>query len=150
MWRPDTDVKGTVFLSFFHFHVLSVPFCDYFVFLCGPLYMLNTYHIIPTFMFVILSTSVDLSHWTVCSRLVLSVLGFVCLCVCACVCVCDFLFLFFKIFLVHWTPVLLAEILPIFMLLLHSFGSDIHWVFPCRVHRNEGWLDPSHCPWMQF
>jgi len=62
---------------FFHFHVLSVPFYDHFVFLCGPCYVLNTYHIIPAFMFVILSTSVDLSHLTVCSRMVLSVLGFV-------------------------------------------------------------------------
>jgi len=40
--------------------------------------------------------------------------------------------------LIHGTPVLLAEILPIFMLLFHSFGSDIQLVFPCRVHRNEG------------
>jgi len=72
-------MQRELFSFSFCFHVLSVPFCDHFVFLHGPLYMLNTYHMIPTFMFVILSTSVDLSHWTVLSRMVLSVLGVVCL-----------------------------------------------------------------------
>jgi hypothetical protein len=135
IWHPDKDAKGTVFLSFYHFCVLSVPLYDHCVFLYGPHNVLNTYHIIPTFMFVILSTSVDLSLWTVCSRVALSVLRFVCVCVCvrACVCVCVWvgvwlLYLFiFKILLIHWTPVLLAEILPIFMLLFHSFGSDTHF-----------------------
>lgn len=32
-------------ISFYHFHVVSVPFYDHFVFMSGPLYRLNACHV---------------------------------------------------------------------------------------------------------
>ena len=146
MWHPDRDAKGTLFLFLLFSCIICTILWSFCLLAWSPLHAEHLPH----------DSHIHVCHTVhICGLVTLDCVeqdGSFCSrgCLFVCLFVTSFIFVFFKILLIHWTPVLLAEILPIFMLHFHSSDSDIHLVFPCRVHRNEGWINPSHCPWMQF